>query len=39
MHHKALTEIFLLNVVMPSVESDKLHKEGFIIIIDDFYYC
>ena len=31
MHYKALTEIFLLSVVMPSVESDKLHKKVLLL--------
>ena len=38
-HYEALTKLFLLNLIILSVKSNKLHYEGCIVIIDDFCYC
>ena len=37
-HYKALTKIFLLNVVLLPGASNKSHNNGSIVIIDDYYY-
>ena len=37
-HYKALTKIFLSNVVLLPGASNKSHNNGCIVIIDDYYY-
>ena len=34
-----LAKMFLLNIVMLSVTSNKSHSNGCIVILDDYCYC
>jgi len=38
-HYKALTKIFLLNLIIPFVASNYSHNNGCIVIIDGYCYC
>jgi len=39
MHYETLTKIFLLNIVILPVTSNKSHNNACIVITDDYYYC
>ena len=38
-HYEALTEIFLLNIILLSVESSKSLNNDCNVIIDGYCYC
>ena len=36
--HEVLIKIFLLNIIILSVESSKSHNDSCIVIVDDYCY-